>query len=606
MAGIPFAVPETRIAHHRRAFAGLAAPALPGATPVSSTKLRTPLHRGPTYTEQCMNRIILGACLLFTPLTSFAQLTNADHVTSPIIAADNAALKNTSLDAAMADAWLDAPLSANGDGCYLATHGKITPVNQRPDTLRHVKTCGSFDAPYANLQWVRKTCQRDASNFCTNRTSGSYAFTSFPPGLAGVVNLWFTSIYNPGGDERLAFIHEENADYTGFGATGQGWEGRTRIGLAYSSDNGDTWTYIGRIASPHQDPMPFNVQGTPYYIHDGDFYIWYKDKNGAGTEGFAVSKANVASVLSAARSSSLGSNLWLKKTPSGWNSNIASEPAFPAPAAEGIAHAQAARAADGNYYMLTTIMAGTSWGTTGSYVALFTVDPSTLAWTRRMDIVNEPIAAFDPDAAGNGYQYASIVDPSGTANGEVGASFYVYSAKFQDSTAPFKQALYQWQVHLTTPADFYKQSRGFTSGTQGQNHWNYAAVLSGNHMSWNTGGFWWQPSDIYNRIYNGGASTGDNDGFLMIWTAPRNGNVRVRQTVRSAQPTPSCGDGVNFAFQKNSSVQFSGHVDWDDTLGHSSTLSLPVVAGDNLYFYGIKGSNHYCDNLFWDPSIVYQ
>lgn len=553
-----------------------------------------------------MKRILLAAWLLFTSTSLLAQLTTADNVTSPIIVATNAELKNTSLDASMANAWLDAPMSANGNGCYIATHGKDTPGGQLPDTLRHVKTCGGFEAPYASPQWVKKTCQRTASNYCTNSTGNAYAFTNFSAGLTGVVNLWFTSIYNPGGNERLAFIHEENADYTGFNANGQGWEGRTRIGLAYSSNDGDSWTYLGRIAAPHQDPLPFNIQGTPYFVHDGDFYVWYKDKNGTGAEGYAVSRANVAAVLSAARAGNLGINIWHKKTPGGWNSNIASEPAFPAPSAEGIVHAQAARAADGNYYMLSTVMAGTSWGTSSSYVALFTVDPVTLAWTKRMYIVNESITAFDPDAHGNGYQYASLVDPNGNANGEVGSSFFVYSGKFQDSSPPFKQSLYQWQVNLVPPAQFYKQSRGFPAGTQGQNHWNYVAVLSGAHMNWNASGFWWQPIDIYNRIYNGGASTGGNDGFLLVWTAPQSGTIRVRQTVRSAQPIPSCGDGVNFAFQKNSAVLFSGHVGWSDTLGHSSAMSLPISAGDNLYFYGTKGGNNYCDTLFWDPSIVYE
>ncbi len=544
---------------------------------------------------------ILAALLLLSS-NSFAQLTTADNVTSPIIAATDSALKSGGL----AGTWLDAPMSANGDGCYLATHGKATAVADLPDTLRHVKTCGGFSNPYASHSWVKPTCQRDSNKFCMQQISGSHAFTGFPPGLVGVVTLWFTSIYNPGGSERLAFIHEENADYTGFNASGQGWEGRTRIGLAYSSNSGDTWTYLGRIAMPHQDPMPFNIQGSPYFIYNGDFYVWYKDRNGSGAEGYAVSKANVAAVLAAAQSNSLGTALWQKKTPTGWSSNIGAEPAFPAPAAEGIVHSQAAHSSDGNYYMITTLMAGTAWGTTSSNIVLFTVNPVTLAWTKRAYIVDESITAFDPDAAGNGYQYASIVDPAGGANGEVGSSFYVYSGKFKDSSAPFKQALYQWQVNTTTPANFYKQSRGFPSGTQGQNQWNYAAVLSGTHMTWNTGGFWWQAGDTYNRIYNGGASTGSNDGFLMIWTAPQSGTVTVRQTVRSAQPTPACGDGINFAFQHNSTVHFSGHVNWDDTLGLGSQQSLPVTAGDQFYFYGTKGGNNYCDNLFWDPSIVYQ
>lgn len=552
-----------------------------------------------------MKRLILGIALLLVALPASAQLSTADNVTSPIVAATDAQLKNAALDPAMAGAWLDAPMSANGDGCYIATHAKATAAAQLPDTLRHVKTCGGYNNPYASEQWVKKTCLRNASKMCINSTQGAtYAFTNFAPGLNDVVTLWFTSIYNPGGTERLAFVHEENVGYSGFNAAGQGWEGRTRIGLAYSNNSGNTWSYLGRIASPYLDYMPFNIQGAPYFVYNNEFYVWYKDRS-APYEGYAVSKANVGAVLTAARAGNLGANLWSKKTANGWNTNIASQPAFPASAAEGIVHSQAAHSSDGNYYMITTVMAGTAWGTTSSYIALFTVDPTTLAWTKKMYIVNEDISAFDPDPAGNGYQYASIVDPAGRANGEVGTSFYVYSGKFKNSAPPLRQALYQWQVNTTTPSGFYKESRGFPTGTQGQNQWHYAAVYSGSHMSWNSGGYWWQPSDIYNRIYNGGASPGANDGFLMIWTAPQTGNITVRQTVRSAQPTPACGDGVDFAFQKNGTVHFSGRVAWDDTLGYGSSLNLPVVAGDNLYFYGTKGGNNYCDNLFWDPSISY-
>jgi hypothetical protein len=556
-----------------------------------------------------MKSLLLGACFLLTPLSLLAQMTTANNVTSPIVAATNSALKNTALNASMSSSWLDAPISANGDGCYVATHGKITPTANLPDTLRHVKTCGGYATPYANEQWVKTTCQRTSAGYCINQSSAgsAYAFTSFATGVNDAVNLWFTSIYNPGGSERLAFIHEENVGMSGFNLQpGAAWEGRTRIGLAYSNDSGNTWKYLGRIASPFNDPLPFNIQGTPYYIYNGDFYIWYKDRNGSGIEGYAVSKANVAAVIAAARTGNIGSNVWKKKTPTSWSNNVADEPSFPAAAAEGIVHSQAAHSADGNYYMTTTVMAGNAWGTASSYVALFTVDPVTLAWTKKMDIVNEPLSAFDPDDAGNGYQYASIVDPAGRANGEVGTSFYVYSGKFQDSSAPFKQALYQWQVNTTTPAAFYKQSRGFPSGTQGQNQWNYAAILSGAYLTWNTaGGYWWQPGDSFNRIYNGGMSTGSSDGFLLIWTAPQTGTVTVRQTVRSAQPTPSCGDGVDIAFQQNSTVRLSGHVAWDDTLGLSSQQSLPVTAGDHFYFYGTKVGNNFCDNLFWDPSISY-
>ncbi len=568
-----------------------------------------------------MKRLLFCITLFVMPLSTFAQMTTEDNVTSPIIAATNAQLKNAALDSAMSLGWLDAPLSASGDGYYLISHASQINWGEScpPDPLRQVKTYGGFLDPYANEQWVKRTCKR-LNGYCINTAETfTYTFTSFASGLTDVVNLWFTSIYNPGGAERLAFIHEENVNITGINCAQQEWTlGTNRIGLAYSSDSGNTWKYLGRIAAPYREQVQLpngsivqlNVEGTPYYIYNGDFYIWYKDQNRSAVS-IAVSKANVASVLAAARAGNLGSNLWQKKSIYGWNSDIAAEPAFPDTAGEyGIMHSQAARAADGNYYILTTRQAAV--GASGweySYVRLFTVNPVTLAWTKKMDIVNEHMSTFNPDNRGKGYQYASLVDPLGRANGEVGSAFYVYSAKFQDSDPPFKQALYQWQVNTTPPADFYKESRGFI-GVQGYNQWSYESVLSRQPMIWNAEGYWqrpdWQqPTDIYNRIYKGAASTGQYDGFLMIWTAPKTGTVTVRQTVRSAQPNPSCGDGVNFAFQKNDALQFYGHIDWDDTLGKSSVLSIPVVGGDQLYFYGTKGGTNYCDTLFWDPSISY-
>ncbi|MBI5547120.1 MAG: hypothetical protein HY901_24835, partial [Deltaproteobacteria bacterium] len=457
-------------------------------------------------------------------------------VVSPYLAASNAAMTA----GAAADTILDAPINPLGNDYWINSHSKTSFT--LPDTVRHVLTQGPQHSPYAAVLWAKPTCQRDSGGFCVDQMTGAYAFTSFGPGLTDVVQLWFTSIYNAGGAERLAFIHEENAGYTGF--TTAIWEGRCRVGLAYSADSGHTWRYLGRIAVPHVDSGDVrrqNIVGTPYVVHNGDFYVWYNDYSGV-REGLAVSKANVASVLAAARAGNTGANLWRKKTPSGWDTNIQALPVFPT-GVFGVSHTHAVYSSyTGKFYALLTSI---NWGGANTYVNLYEFATPDGPWTLAGSIANEPGAT---NAENSGYQYCSLTDPESYTNATVAHGMNVICRKSRDNVLPFYAALYKWTVYLVDlGADFYRASKDY-SATQGSRGWSYYTTQS-DALVWN--GSWWQdPADTYNRILRPGPgsladmSPGATRGARLAWTAPKNGNVFVLAVPRIAQPTPSCGDGV--------------------------------------------------------------
>ena len=99
----------------------------------------------------------------------------------------------------------------------------------------------------------------------------------------------------------LLFVHEEvhpDGDELRF------W---SAIGLAISTDQGATFTYLGRIISPNvaaDDPGAValtEVGGAPFTIRDGSFHVYFKETLATGTAcNMSVARAPVDDVLAAA------------------------------------------------------------------------------------------------------------------------------------------------------------------------------------------------------------------------------------------------------------------------------------------------------------------
>jgi hypothetical protein len=271
----------------------------------------------------------------------------------------------------------------------------------------HAKTQGSLARPFKRLAWVKR--------------SGDL-FRSHDPRVDG--NLWIMNTYQAP-DGLLAFVHVENAGASG--AAGQ--PGRGRIGLAWSTDNAETFTYLGPVIVPEGDPDSHNIQGIPYIVRNGYFMVYYHD-----TAGLAVARAKVADVLRAARRSQRSA--WLKFSGSAFDSSGLGGPASRI-SPEGISHADAACSTyTGKCYLVLSMM---NWGGQDTWIKLYeSHDGTTWAFVKY-------IAWAPGSSAKTGYQYLTLVDASGTDNSSTGRRLFLYS--FEDYQFDTRKMIF-WRVEL--------------------------------------------------------------------------------------------------------------------------------------------------------------
>lgn len=590
--------------------------------------------------------------LLFAALWGVAQAqTPTDtRVASPTIVADHAQmLAGTRL----ANTQLDVPISTY---TVLGHRYWVSAQWQRlAGGITHSIHEGSFDQPYQTTHWTKDTCVRTANPAnpgAPRCTSGAgTTFTAFAPGLNDVVELWIVNLYQPqpvDDGELLAFVHEERVAGSG-GVAGNG-EGRTRIGLAWSTDHGNTWTYLGRIVSPYGDPQPFNIEGAPYVVKDGYFHLYYKDRTTSGQSIIGSARASVSAVLAAARAGNLGNDLWKKYHNGAFSSSAASGGvASPiTPNLWGTTHTQAAYSTvTGKYYLPLTFL---SWESGGTWIN------STVKIYESTDAVNwdlaNPIVVADEEAASlrptGGYQYCSIVDRDGGVNATVGARMYVYcmkdpiiqakyGGKEPDEPVDIERcadgevdycaygaknfAVYRWDVRLGQPVDRYRQSVDLASNQFGR--WRYRQGSAGTYtdMNWVSAGSYWAGTAPYNHIYRDRFHPGMTDTPVLVWVAPKAGLVRVEGTLRSANPDldaydlahPDCGDGATLTLLQSgfTAPMFTTTVGPADTVGKSivrpgnAPMVLQVLAGDHVSFILSAGADNYCDMMRLDPSVVY-
>lgn len=534
--------------------------------------------------------LVVLSLLFATQHRAMAQ-TPTPFVTSPIVVADRPSMTS----GALADVQLDAPVSTYtvlGTRYWLSTGWK----KSAPGGLRHALTSGDATHPYQQFGWVKDTCNRNVTGACVNG-SGT-AFTRF--GATDVHDLWFVNLYQPQPNNGglLAFIHEERVG--GSGGTPENPVGRTRIGLAWSADNGNTWTYLGRILSAYTDRQPHNIQGAPYVIKDGFFHVHYTDVVGdQGELGIAVARAQVSEVVAAARNGHLGQDLWHK-----YYNGAFTEPGLGGRATKlapwGITHTQAIFSSQTQkYYMPLTFMA---WGGRNSTVTLYE-SPDALSWTPSVTVADETAATLVPEG---GYQYCSLLDVGGLPNAQSSAGFHLYCVK-DPLSAPGTNnfGLYRWDVELASRSDRYRQSKEFPAAAQGP-AWRYWAGTGSamNDMTWNASQAYWVGSDAWARIYSNSMHPGSTEMPVLAWIAPKAGTVRVEGTLRDVDL--SCGDGVSASVVHNSTEIFTASINNADTVGKSVNAQVTVAAGDGVFFIVSKNANHFCDGTRWDPSIRYQ
>lgn len=261
---------------------------------------------------------------------------------------------------------------------------------------------------------------------------------------------WVVNIYKDPNGGLLAFLHIEFAAAT-YTPGGSGYKGR--IALAYSTDNGDTFTYCGEIIAPYGDPDMSGgfLQGCPYVVKDGYFYIYYNEG------GAVVARAPVTDVLNAAKNGTTCS--WYKYYNGGWTQpgmfgNRSYLVGTSGWSVSGINHTQAAYSIyDGKYYMITTMKGGTN-----NYIRLWQSSDA-VKWDLYQTICKD-----------DNMQYSSIVDYGNEENATVGQLFYVYCGNLYND--PNNMSMKRWTIDLSgAPISLYNldgntnDSAGFNNGT---------------------------------------------------------------------------------------------------------------------------------------------
>jgi hypothetical protein len=321
--------------------------------------------------------IILTILVLFSVVLSYSQ-------SGPTTICNTGDLENMSVD------HMDSPLSTfTTDTCrywYLSENWGNT----------FQKFAGPLDDPAKTLIWEKTRAQLF--------TNGSI------DGQPWIVNLYKDT------NGLLAFVHIERAGDN---------EQKGRIGLAWSTDNGNTFTYLGHILSPYGDHDMTSggfMQGVPYLIKDGYFYIYYTDNNGyyGYEDSIAVARASVSDVIDAAEDGN--TSLWYKYYNGSWNEAGLGGNFTRIANARGISHTGAAYSTYNNKcYLVTTYMAWQGSQTT-TYVKLWESSDG-VNWTLYKTVADD---SGENVGANTGYQYANIVNGDGTSNGIIGQTFYIY------------------------------------------------------------------------------------------------------------------------------------------------------------------------------------
>ena len=566
-------------------------------------------------------RSLLALCGLAFAGHAAAQIQTNTRISSPIIVADKA--KMTA--GALASSQLDASMSTftvQGHRYWITSQWKywVKTVNGQPvygsdgqpeyeGEITHSTHEGSLLDPYAQTHWTKSTCNRNAQNFCVD--GAGTAFTAFNAVDNNVVNLWFVNLYQPqpvDDGELLAFVHEENAG--GTGGTQADPFGRTRIGLAWSVDHGNTWKYLGRILIPAGDPTNFNIHGAPYVVKDGYVHVYYTDVSSNGHI-VAVARASVADVLQAARAGNVGNGLWMKHLNGQFNSaGLGGNASAMTPGLWGISHTQAAYSTlTGKYYLPLTFMAWPdgNGGRVNTSVKLYestdalnwNASPAYVVADERADTVRED----------GGYQYCSIVDRDGGVNAVVSRVMHVYCMK-DPTLRSANFGLYRWDVNLAQSINTFRQSYDFT--TTPNTYWRYRSIVGATAADMTSQTTHWSGADPYALIYADAEHPGTTELPLLEWKAPLAGTVRIEGTARSAHPlvnpggAPGCGDGVDVSVRHNGIEIFATNLAMADTVGKSIDRTVGVAVNDVIGFVVKPRSNNYCDLTRFDPSITYQ
>jgi len=183
--------------------------------------------------------------------------------------------------------FIDAPHSIlkKNDKEFYIQHSK--GLLRHPRRLKEgitTRYSGTLENLFASLEWARYVPDLWDKNGHTNQ------------------GLWIMSMYKISDNELLAFVHTESC-YDMTKPCNEG-EKLFTVGLGYSKDNGESWTFLGDIVRPYKYDRPVktpNVGGVGYVIVGDEFQIFFQDYNEEGTRRAGTARANMKQVIDAAR-----------------------------------------------------------------------------------------------------------------------------------------------------------------------------------------------------------------------------------------------------------------------------------------------------------------
>jgi len=151
--------------------------------------------------------------------------------------------------------------------------------------------------------------------------------------------IWILGMYETDDGHLLGLTHSE--------VRYPGKQQQFALGIGYSKDHGQSWTYCGEIikaADPHK-----NVGGGAYHVVGDYLQVYYND-----TEGQCMARAQLRDVLRRARSHRVGK--WLKYRKGKWDmpglAPTSGSPLFPGKGGEDV-HSDAAYCTALKTYLLT-------------------------------------------------------------------------------------------------------------------------------------------------------------------------------------------------------------------------------------------------------------
>ena len=426
---------------------------------------------------------------------------------------------------------------------------------------------------------------------------------------------WLSNMYVTAEGGLLAFCHMEWCTQDGFWA----------LGLAYSADDGASFTKLGKIITTkiqEPDPNNGNITGVPYFIKDNYFYIYYREN--PGIFGFTygsvcVARALVSDVINAAKNGSV--TTWHKYYNGAWNElglGGNATDVFPLDVFHNyIVHGDAAYCTYNQKYVMSgyTDLHGNGIWISFSNDGLSWEQPTYIQHGSSSNISLSP--------------YETIVNIDGQDNGVVGQNFYIYYTFSQNWTDPpnhymkhvFRQKVtlnlatgnggdigYGIGVPAPTPiptGTSWTASTGFSS-VQGQNSWKYqewngSALVD---MTWDSANSRWKGTPTYCLIGNDWQHPENNYESIREWVAPQAMMVRITGI---AKKSTVGGDGVSVSIIVIGTTAWGPYdIAYNNTIGISHDVTVGVRVGDKVYFIVNKRNTIDCDSTIWNPTITKQ